>query len=123
NMAAFTEASIRNILGGQYLLVDESLLPTLGTGQTKSLSYANNNGEGATVTVDNAIFYVDRSSWAGRQSGTLFYDISTEAAYFDGSAMQSAFQNDEVVIRGYMYQGGTIMNNNKVAGLKTVAVS
>lgn len=119
----FTTGNQPMILGKRYIIVSDDLLPTLGTSQTRTFQVIDVAGVVQTVTVDNAVFYVDPSTFTGRVSGGLQYDMSAHAAYEVSGTVRSAFQRNEIVLRGSMYRGGQILLPSKVSGLKTVAVS
>lgn len=106
------------LLGIPYIVVPNELMPTLNTAETKSFTV-----EGSAVTINQAIFYADPSTWSGRTSGGLNYDLSTEAAYEDGDTVKSAFQRNELVLRGSFFRGGAIRDVNKVVGLGSRGVS
>ena len=105
-------------LGSPYIVVPNELMPSLNTAETKSFTV-----EGTTVTINQAMFYVDLSTFAGRTSGGLKYDLSTEAAYEIGGEVRSAFQRNELVLRGSFFRGGAIRDVNKVASLSAAGVS
>lgn len=106
------------LLGVPYIIVPNELLPTLNTAETRSFIV-----EGVTVTITQAVFYVDLSTFSGRTSGGLKYDLSTHAAYEVGETVRSAFQRNEVVLRGSFFRGGAIRDPEKVTGLGSPGVS
>jgi hypothetical protein len=53
----------------------------------------------------------------------LRYDLSTEASYEIGGAVRSAFQRDELVLRGSFFRGGAIRDYEKVSSLFAAGVS
>jgi hypothetical protein len=59
------------------------------------------------------------STFSGRTSGGLNFDLSTEAAYEDGDAVKSAFQRNELVLRGSFFRGGIVRDEDKVVALGT----
>lgn len=105
-------------LGSPFIVVPNELLPTLNTAETKSFTV-----EGTVVTINQAVFYVDLSTFSGRTSGGLNYDLSTEAAYEVGSDVRSAFQRNELVLRGSFFRGGAIRDEDKVVGMGSRGVS
>lgn len=105
-------------LGSSYIIVPNELMPTLNTAETKSFTI-----EGVAVTIDTGVFYVDPSTWSGRTSGGLSFDLSTEAAYEDNSVVKSAFQRNELVLRGSFFRGGAIRNVDKVVALTDAGIS
>lgn len=109
---------VRTMNGQPFIVVPNELLPTLGVAGTKSFTV-----EGSTVTINQAIFYVDPTTYAGRTSGGLQYDLSTDAAYESGGNVYSAFQRNEVVLRGSFNRGGAIKDSSKVASVAGGAAS
>jgi hypothetical protein len=124
--AGFTAASAQvmttgdftPLLGRPAVVVPNELMPSLNTGGTKSFTV-----EGATVTINQAVFYADARTFAGRTSGGLKYDFSTEAAYETGGSVRSAFQRNELVLRGSFFRGGAIKDTSKVASLGAAGIS
>lgn len=106
------------LLGVPYIVVPNELLPTLNSAETRSFVV-----EGVTVTINQAVFYVDLSTFSGRTSGGLTYDLSTEAAYEENSVVKSAFQRNELVLRGSFFRGGAVRDEDKVTGLGSRGVS
>jgi len=90
----------------------------LNTAQTKTFVV---NGE--SVTINHAIFYADLSNFTGRVSGGLTYDIATQASYEVGGEVKSAFQRNEIVLRGSFFRGGAFKDETQVAGLRANGVS
>lgn len=106
------------LLGNRYIVVPNELLPKLGSSQTRTFVV-----ESVSVVITSAIFYVDLSTFSGRTSGGLNYDLSTEAAYEENGTVKSAFQRNELVLRGSFFRGGAIRDLNKVVGLEAVNLS
>jgi len=114
---------VTSINGKSYLVVPSNLLPTLGTNETKTFIV-----DGASVTVNHAVFYVDLgTNFTGRISGGLAYDLSDSAAYEvtseRGTEVRSAFQRNEIVLRGSFNRGGAILDKSQVSGLLAPQVS
>lgn len=105
-------------LGSPYIIVPNELLPTWNTSETRSFVV-----DGVTVTINQAIFFVDISTFSGRTSGGLNYDFSTEAAYEVGGVVKSAYQRNELVVRGSFFRGGAVRNEDKVVGLAAAGLS
>lgn len=114
----FVTGSIPTIVGRPFIVVPDDLMPTINGANTKSFSV-----DGGTVTVNNAVFYADLSTFTGRTSGGLQYDLSTEAAYEDGVGVKSAYQRNELVLRGSFFRGGAVKDEDKVSAIAAVAVS
>lgn len=106
------------LLGAPAIIVPNDLLPTLNTAQTKSFIV-----NGTTVTINKAVFYADLSNFKGRVSGGLKYDLSTEAAYEQNGVVKSAYQRNELVIRGSFFRGGAILEEDQVSALQAPGVS
>lgn len=114
----FTTGDQPLIAGSPYIVVPNDLMPTLNTAETRQFTV-----EGSTVTVTQAAFYVDLSTWSGRTSNGLQYDLSTEASYELESEVRSAFQRNELVLRGSFFRNGAIRDEDKVVGLSAPGVS
>lgn len=106
------------LFGRNYILVPNDLLPTLNSAETKSFVV-----NGVTVTVNHAVFYVDTNNFTGRISGGLQYDLSTDAAYEVGDTVKSAFQRNELLLRGSFFRGGAVLDQDQVSGLLSPGVS
>lgn len=114
----FTTGNQPSILGRPIVVVPNDLMPTLNTAETKTFTV-----EGVTVTVNHAVFYGDLSTFTGRISGGLQYDLSTDAAYEVGGTVRSAFQRNELVLRGSFFRGGAVRDIRKIAGLRAPGLS
>lgn len=114
----FTTGQNPSFLGRPYIVVPNELMPTLNTAQTKVFVV-----EGVSVTINQGMFYVDLNTFSGRTSGGLNYDLSTEAAYEVGNDVRSAFQRNELVLRGSFFRGGAVRDIEKVAGVGAPGVS
>lgn len=106
------------LLGVPYIIVPNELLPKLGSSDTRTFTI-----EGASVTITDAVFYVNPATFSGRTSGGLNYDLSTEAAYEESGTVKSAFQRNELVLRGSFFRGGAIRDTSQVVGLEAVNLS
>lgn len=114
-----TTGEFPTIFGYPYIVVPNDLMPTLGEGDTKSFKAMNNEtGSIDTVTINSPVFYGDLDEFRGKVSGGLKYDVSAEAAYevADGS-VRSAWQRNELILRGSFLRGGYIANQGAFAGL------
>jgi len=114
----FITGQIPSIAGRPIIVVPDDLMPTLNDVGTKSVTI-----DGETVTINNAIFYADLSTFTGRTSGGLMYDLSTEAAYEVEGTVKSAYQRNELVLRGSFFRGGAVKDTEKVAAIASIAVS
>jgi HK97 family phage major capsid protein len=109
---------MRNFMGSPFIVVPNELMPTLNSNETKSFVV-----EGVTVTINQAVLYVDLNTFSGRTSGGLSYDLSTDAAYEVSGTVKSAFQRNELVLRGSFFRGGAIRDEDKVVGMGTAGIS
>lgn len=114
-----TTGEFPTIFGYPYIVVPNDLMPTLGEGDTKSFKATNNEtGTLETVTISSPVFYGDLDEFRGKVSGGLKYDVSAEAAYETGDgSVHSAWQRNELVLRGSFLRGGYIANQGAFAGL------
>lgn len=108
----FLTGEVPTIFGRPYIVVPNDLLPTIGSGETRVFQV-----DGANVTVDHAVFYFELSNFTGRTSGGLQYDLSADASYEVGGVVRSAYQRNEIVLRGSFFRGGAIKDDVKVSGM------
>jgi hypothetical protein len=114
----FITGEIPTIFGRPFIVTPDDLMPTLNTAQTKSIAV-----DGSTVTINHAVFYANLNNFTGRTSGGLQYDLSNDAAYEDGGTVKSAYQRNELVLRGSFFRGGAIKDENQVSGILSPGVS
>lgn len=114
-----TTGEFPTIFGYPYIVVPNDLMPTLGEGDTKTFKAMNNEtGNVDTVTITSPVFYGDLDEYRGKTSGALKYDVSADAAYEVGDGtVRSAWQRNELVLRGSFLRGGYIANTSAFAGL------
>lgn len=113
------------VWGKRVLVVPNELLPTLGDTTTYKTFTVGDNTDGAgttNVTINHAIFYVDPGVFSGRQNGGLRYDLSTDAAYERSGTVYSAYQRNELVVRGSMFRGGAVRDTSRVRGVRAANV-
>jgi hypothetical protein len=113
-----TGGGLQTIFGMKFLVVPNDLMPTLGGSDTVTVQV---NGE--YVTINHAVFYADLSQFKGRTSGGLQYDVSSQAAYEDSGVVKSAYQRNELVLRGSFFRGGAFLDRSRVAGIHQTTVS
>lgn len=106
------------LFGRPYIVVSDDLMPSLDSAATVTVSV-----EGQNVVVNHAVFYANLSNFTGRTSGGLQYDLSTEASYEENDTVKSAFQRNELVLRGSFFRGGAIKDTDQVAGVLAPGVS
>ena len=118
NGAILTEIASGNILGTPFIVVPNDLMPTLNTTETRTFQV-----QGVNVTVNSAVFYGDLRTFTGRTSGGLKYDVDGSASYEIDSVTYSAYQRNEIVLRGSFMRGGVVKDTSVIASIPAVAVS
>ena len=113
-----TGGGIPTIFGMPFIVVPNDLMPSLGGTDTVTVQV-----DGQNVTINHAVFYADLSQFKGRTSGGLQYDVSSQAAYEDGGVVKSAYQRNELVLRGSFFRGGAFLDRSRVAGIRQSTVS
>lgn len=116
NPALLQEIASGSILGTPFIVVSNDLLPALNTDETRVFKV-----HGTDVTVKNAVFYADLSTFTGRTSGGVKFDVDGSASYEVGGTVYSAYQRNEVVLRGSFYRGGAVKDVKVVAGVPAKA--
>ncbi len=113
--------NVDTLLGHRVVTVPNDLLPKLGTSETRTFVI-----NGQAVTINHAIFYAEPSNWRGITHSTgLQYDLSRDAAYEVniGTAQspnwvtRSAYQRNELVLRGSFFRGGGVKDFRLVTGI------
>jgi hypothetical protein len=118
NAAILQEVATGSIFGTPFVTVPNDLLPTLDTTETKSF-----NVHGSPVTITESVFYAELSTFTGRTSGGLKYDVDGSASYEIEGTVYSAYQRNEVVLRGSFFRGGVVKDVRLVAAINATAVS
>lgn len=124
---AFTNGDVPTIFGFPYIVVPNDLLPTLGEGDIKTFVAQSLDGTTIeTVDITSPVFYGDFTEYRGKVHGGLYYDVSAEAPYevYDASGVKevrSAWQRNELVLRGSFYRGGYFADPTVIAGLTPVS--
>ena len=108
----FTTGDIPRIFGMKYIVVPNDLLPTIESDDDVKFEV-----QGVPVAITHAVFYGDLREFTGRTSGGLQYDLSTDASYEVDGAVRSAYQRNELVLRGSFFRGGAIKDNSRIAGI------
>lgn len=109
----FTTGSIPTVFGYNYIVVPNDLMPTLGGSDT-----VTHYVDGAPVVINHAVFFADLTVFTGRTSGGLQYDVSNQAPYEVGGVTKSAYQRNELVLRGSFFRGGAVVDDSRVAGIR-----
>lgn len=113
----FTTGEVPMIFGTPYIVVPNDLMPTV-----ESEDDIQHQVKKQKVKIEHAAFYADLSQFIGYTSGGLQYDLSTEASYEDSGTVKSAYQRNEMVLRGSFFRGGAIRDISRVAGIKAAAL-
>lgn len=117
----FDGQTYTTVWGKRYVVVPNDLMPTLGDDDYKTFEVGQLTDPDTRVDVDitHGLFYVDPNRTAFRDHNGLSYDLSTQAAYVEpGGQVQSAFQNNEVLLRGSMWRGGAVKDTSRVAAVR-----
>ena len=118
NAAVLQEVSTGTIFGTPFVTVPNDLMPTLNTTETRTFLV-----HGSPVVITTAVFYADLSTFTGRTSGGLKYDVDGSASYEISGTTYSAYQRNEVVLRGSFFRGGVVKDVRLVAAIGATAVS
>ena len=103
---------IKRVFGTPYIVVPNSLMPSLEDDAANNpvISYIPVDASSTApqnIEITSTVFYGDLSLFTGYTSGGLQFDMTEYAAYEDANGVvRSAYQRDEIVLRGYFYRGG-----------------
>lgn len=111
----FTDGEQPQIFGTPYIVVPNDLLPTIESDDEVAFTV-----DGETVEITHSVFYADLSEFVGYTSGGLQYDISADASYEVNGTVKSAYQRNELVLRGSFFRGGAVKDTSRVAGIKQI---
>lgn len=109
----FTDGEIPQIFGTPFIVVPNDLMPTIESEDAIAFTV-----DGEEVPITHAVFYADLSEFVGYTSGGLQYDIATEASYEINGTVRSAYQRNELVLRGSFFRGGAVKDTSRVSGIK-----
>lgn len=109
----FTRGAEPTIFGIPYIVVPNDLMPTID-----SEDDIQHTVDGAKVKIEAAVFYADLTEFVGFTNGGLLFDLSSEASYEEGGVVKSAYQRNEIILRGSFYRGGGIKDIQAVSGIK-----
>ena len=109
----FTDGEMPQIFGTPYIVVPNDLMPTIESSDAVAFTV-----DGEEVPITHAVFYADLSEFVGYTSGGLQYDVATEASYEIDGVVRSAYQRNELVLRGSFFRGGAIKDVTRVSGIK-----
>lgn len=114
---------IRRIFGTPYIVVPNSLMPSLegDTANNPKYSYIPKDASSTApqdIEITSTVFYGDLSLFTGYTSGGLIFDMTEQAAYeLPDGTVRSAFQRDEIVLRGYFYRGAAYRQPEAMAAI------
>lgn len=108
-----TTGEMPTVFGYRFIVVPNDLMPSLGG--TETISHIV---DGETKIINHAVFFAELSTFTGRTSGGLQYDISNDASYEVNGVTRSAYQRNELVLRGSFYRGGAVRDRQVVAGIR-----
>ena len=108
----FTDGELPQVFGTRIIVVPNDLMPTIESNDKVSFVV-----DGEAVNITHAVFYADLSEFTGYTSGGLQYDISADASYEVNGATRSAYQRNELVLRGTFFRGGAIKDVSRVSGI------
>ncbi len=108
----FIDGEIPRIFGMPYIVLPNDLLPTIESDDEIKFIV-----DGKEVEITHAVFYADLGEFTGRTSGGLQYDISADASYEVNGTVRSAYQRNELVLRGSFFRGGAVKDTSRVAGI------
>lgn len=120
---AFTNGDVPTIFGYPYIVVPNDLMPTLGEKNVLKFTAQKLDGTAIEeVQIKSPVFYGDFSEYRGKIFGGLNYDVSADAAYeiYDATGVKtvrSAYQRNELVLRGSFYRGGYLSDVSVIAGM------
>ena len=120
---------IRRVFGTPYIVVPNSLMPSLEDDAANNpvISYIPVDAAATApqnIEITSTVFYGDLSLFTGYTSGGLQLDMTEQAAYeLPDGTVRSAFQRDEIVLRGYFYRGGAYRYPAAMSAISNEAIS
>ena len=108
-----TTGDLPTVFGYRFIIVPNDLMPSLGGSEVIA-----HEVEGESVAINHAVFFADLTTFTGRTSGGLQYDVSNSAPYEVGGSVRSAYQRNELVLRGSFFRGGAVKDVNVVSGIR-----
>jgi len=108
-----TTGDMPSVFGYRFVIVPNDLMPSLGGSED-----IRHTVHGEEVRINHAVFFADLSTFTGRTSGGLQYDVSNSASYESGGVVKSAYQRNELVLRGSFFRGGAVKDTSVVAGVR-----
>ena len=128
--AVFTRGTdgFNRVFGTRYIIVPSELMPSLESDAANPIiSYvpvdASSNAP-EDIEITSTAFYGDLSYFTGYTSGGLNFAMSEEASYeIPSGSVRSAWQRDEIVLRGYFYRGAAYRFPEAMAAITNESVS
>lgn len=120
---------IKRVFGTPYIVVPNSLMPSLEDDAANNpvISFIPVDASSTApenIEITSTVFYGDLSLFTGYTSGGLQFDMTEYAAYEDASGVvRSAYQRDEIVLRGFFFRGGAYRYPAAMAAIVNEAVS
>ena len=108
----FTSGELPRIFGMKYVVVPNDLMPTIESDEAVAFEVG-----GESVAITHAVFYGDLSEFIGYTAGGLQYDLSTDASYEVNGQIRSAYQRNELVLRGSFFRGGAVKDPSVISGI------
>lgn len=108
-----TTGDLPTVFGYRFVIVPNDLMPSLGG--SESISHTV---QGDAIAINHAVYFADLQTFTGRTSGGLQYDVSNSASYESGGVVKSAYQRNELVLRGSFFRGGAVKDTSVVAGVR-----
>lgn len=115
----FINGSVPTIFGVPYTIVPNDLMPSIGDDVANNPKFMVNGKE---VEITATVFFGDTDQFIGYTRGGLNLDISDVASY-GPNAQYSAYQRDEIVLRGYYYRGGAFRLPEAMAAITNKAAT
>ncbi|MCM1323311.1 MAG: hypothetical protein NC218_04045 [Acetobacter sp.] len=115
----FINGSVPTIFGVPYTIVPNDLMPSIGDDVANNPKFLVNGEE---VEITSTVFFGDTDQFIGYTRGGLNLDISDVASY-GPNAQYSAYQRDEIVLRGYYYRGGAFRLPEAMAAIMNKAAT
>lgn len=120
---------IKRIFGTPYIVVPNSLMPSLEGDPTANpvISYIPVDAASTApqnIEITSPVFYGDLSLFTGYTSGGLQFDMTEYASYEDANGVvRSAYQRDEIVLRGYFWRGAAYRYPQAMAAITNEVAS
>lgn len=101
----------KDFSGTPIVLVSSDVLPTIGTAETRTFKVW-----GVDKVVSAAIFFYDPEAVAASATA-LEFDVDGRASYTRNGVLRSAFENNEVVVRGSFLRAAAVTEPTTVSAI------